>query len=291
MTPELTKAITRDIEAATGMAFRPAGETPAAGGSINRVSVLEGGGQRYFVKLNDAHRLAMFEAEAEGLAEMGATGTVRVPTPICRGTADDRAYLVLEYLELETATDSHAERLGRELADLHRHRAERFGWHRDNTLGTTPQPNGWHGDWIGFLRDKRLGHQFRLLADPALSDMWATLSPKLPAFFYGYDPQPSLIHGDLWGGNWSGLPGGEPVIFDPATYYGDREMELAMTELFGGFPDRFYTAYREAWPLDVGYGRRKPLYLLYHVLNHANLFGGGYAGQARRLLSHLIDEG
>lgn len=288
MAPELKEAIAREITAATGMDFVPSGETPVGGGSINRASVLEGSGQRYFVKLNDAGRLAMFEAEAEGLAEMAATDTVRVPAPVCHGAAHGRAWLVLEYLELEAATDAHAGRLGRELADMHRHRSERFGWHRDNTLGTTPQPNGWHTDWIAFLRDERLGHQLRLLGDPALSDLWAALSPKLPAFFSGYDPRPSLIHGDLWGGNWSGLPGGRPVIFDPATYYGDREMELAMTELFGGFPDHFYTAYNDAWPLDPGYGRRKPLYLLYHVLNHANLFGGGYVGQARRLLSRLL---
>ncbi len=232
----------------------------------------------------------MFEAEAEGLAEIAATDTVRVPGPVCHGTADGKSYLVLEYLDLKAPTDSHAERLGRLLAAMHRHQAERFGWHRDNTLGTTPQPNEWHTDWIGFLREHRLGHQIRLLGDPALSEMWARLSPELPAFFERYTPRPSLIHGDLWGGNWSGLPGGEPVIFDPATYYGDREMDMAMTELFGGFPRSFYTAYNDAWPLDEGYERRKPLYLLYHVLNHANLFGGGYAGQARRLMSGLLED-
>lgn len=290
MPEEPWKTIAATIAGATGAPFEAADASPVGGGSINRVSVLEGSGRRYFVKLNDADRLDMFEAEAEGLAEIAATRTVRVPEPICHGTAGGQAYIVLEYLELEAAGDRHAERLGRQLAELHRHRAGRFGWHRDNTIGSTPQPNEWQSDWIAFLRDQRLGHQFRLLGDPALSDMWATLSRKLPAFFERYDPEPSLIHGDLWGGNWSGLADGDPVIFDPATYYGDREMEMAMTELFGGFPRVFRTAYDDTWPLHEDYERRKPLYLLYHVLNHANLFGGGYVGQARRLLSRLIGE-
>lgn len=284
------KPIAEAISEATGMPFEVDGERPVGGGSINRVSVLEGAGQRYLVKLNDAGRLDMFEAEFEGLSEIAATGTVRVPNPICHGTAGNRSYLVLEYLELETPTDRHAEKLGHQLAEMHRHVGERFGWHRDNTIGTTSQPNEWDDDWITFLRDQRLGHQFRLLGDPGLSDMWAGLSRKLPDLFVRYSPRPSLIHGDLWGGNWSGLANGDPVIFDPATYYGDREMEIAMTELFGGFPAAFRTAYDDAWPLDEGYEQRKPLYLLYHVLNHANLFGGGYVGQARRLISRLLGD-
>jgi fructosamine-3-kinase len=257
MTSEPWKTIARAVSEATGTAFEPDSQTPAGGGFINRVTVLEGGGRRFFVKLNSEDRLAMFEAEAEGLAEMAATGTVRVPDPVCRGTAGGQAYLVLEYLELGGITDRHAERLGRQLAAMHRHQSDRFGWYRDNTLGTTPQPNEWHADWIEFLREQRLGHQFRLLDDKALSGKWAGLSPKLPAFFDDYTPRPSLIHGDLWGGNWSGLADGEPVVFDPATYYGDREMEMAMTELFGGFPESFYTAYNETWPLDAGYERRQ----------------------------------
>lgn len=291
MTSEPWDTIARAISQATGMAFEPKGQTPAGGGSINRAAVLEGGGRRYFVKLNSKDRLPMFEAEAEGLAEMAATDAVRVPEPVCHGTAGGRAYLALEYLELTGTTDGHAGRLGRQLADMHRHQTDRFGWHRDNTLGTTPQPNGWHDDWIAFLREQRLGHQFRLLGDRALSGKWTELSSTLPAFFEDYTPRASLIHGDLWGGNWSGLADGEPVLFDPATYYGDREMEMAMTELFGGFPESFYTAYNETWPLDAGYERRRPLYLLYHVLNHANLFGGGYVEQARRLVSRLLGGG
>lgn len=281
-------SIASAIAKATGMAFEAESQSAVGGGSINRVAVLEGGGQRYFVKLNEADRLDMFEAEAAGLAEIAATDTVRVPNPVCHGVTGGQAYLVLECLELESPSNTHAERLGRQLAEMHRHEADRFGWHRDNTLGTTPQPNEWDSDWIEFLREQRLGHQFRLLGDPGLSDMWATLSRKLPSFFERYTPQPSLIHGDLWGGNWSGLANGDPVIFDPATYYGDREMEIAMTELFGGFPSAFRTAYDDAWPLDEGYAERKPLYLLYHVVNHANLFGGGYLGQARRIMSRLI---
>lgn len=280
-------AIARAVSDATGMTFRIERHTPAGGGSINETGLIEGSGQRYFLKLNRPERADMFEAEAAGLAEIAATGTVRVPNPVCHGIADGRAFLALEYLDLVPADDAQAARLGTSLAALHRHEAPRFGWHRDNTLGTTPQPNGWRGDWIDFLREQRLGHQLRLLADPALSQQAAPVLDGLPEYFRDYAPRPSLIHGDLWGGNWSGCEGGEPVIFDPATYYGDREMEMAMTELFGGFPRAFYRAYESAWPLDAGYLQRKHLYLLYHVLNHANLFGGGYLEQARRLLQRL----
>lgn len=289
--PEPWESIGEAVARATGMAFEVERHRPAGGGSINQAAVIEGAGQTYFVKLNRASRLSMFEAEAEGLAEIAATGTIRVPNPTCHGAAGNEAFLVLEYLELESATDRQASRLGEQLARMHQHTGERFGWHRDNTLGTTPQPNEWTSDWVRFLREQRLEHQLRLLGDPGMSELAEPVLERLPEFFVRYTPRPSLIHGDLWGGNWSGCKGGEPVIFDPAVHYGDREMEIAMTELFGGFPESFRLAYRDAWPLDEGYGRRKPLYLLYHVLNHANLFGGGYVSQARRILEGLRDGG
>lgn len=279
--------IAEAIARSTGAVFTVERHSTGAGGSINRVALIEGAGRRYFVKLNEASRLAMFEAEADGLAEIAATRTVRVPAPVCHGTAGGRAFLVLERLDLVPGDEAQARILGERLAALHRHTGERFGWHRDNTLGTTPQPNAWRGDWIAFLREQRLGHQLHLLSDPGLWERAGPVLDRLEDYFHGYAPQQSLIHGDLWGGNWSGGADGEPVIFDPAAYYGDREMELAMTELFGGFPRAFYRAYEEAWPLDAGYRSRKRLYLLYHVLNHANLFGGGYISQAARLLDEL----
>jgi fructosamine-3-kinase len=278
------------IAAATGAPFEIASRCPLGGGDINQAELLTGrDGRRYFAKLNRADRLAMFEAEAEGLAELAGTGTVRAPAPICSGVDGGRAFLVLEYLAMDDRGD--AAELGRRLAALHRHRQDAFGWRRDNTIGATPQPNAWLADWPDFLRQRRLGFQLDLArrrgAPTRLIDQGERLLTELQAFFQDYAPGPSLLHGDLWGGNY-GYTGGQPVLFDPAVYYGDREADIAMTELFGGFPAAFYAAYREAWPLDPGYGSRRTLYNLYHVLNHYNLFGGGYAGQAEGMIAGLL---
>ncbi|MDH3990520.1 MAG: fructosamine kinase family protein, partial [Gammaproteobacteria bacterium] len=162
--------------------------------------------------------------------------------------------------------------------------------HRENTIGLTPQLNGWSDSWVEFLKEQRLGFQLRLAADNgfagALQEQGARLLRRLPAWFEDYNPSPSLLHGDLWGGNWASC-GGEPVIFDPAVYYGDRESDLAMTRLFGGFGRTFYTAYEAAWPLEPGHEARNDIYQLYHVLNHLNLFGSGYLGRAQELLRKL----
>jgi fructosamine-3-kinase len=158
---------------------------------------------------------------------------------------------------------------------------------------STPQLNAPGGDWVAFWRGRRLGYQLNLAAAKGhgrLAAGGARLMEKLPAFFVGHTPAPSLLHGDLWSGNAAMTAGGEPVVFDPAVYYGDREADLAMTELFGGFPPPFYEAYRAEFPLDPGYGTRKHLYNLYHVLNHLNLFGGGYGAQAAGMIERLLAE-
>jgi protein-ribulosamine 3-kinase len=170
--------------------------------------------------------------------------------------------------------------------------AENYGFAHDNFIGSTPQPNGWANNWVEFLREKRFGFQLQLAKQNGhggrLQDLGAALLEKLPAFFDGYTPQPSLLHGDLWGGNHAFLADGTPAIFDPAVYYGDREADIAMTELFGGYAGEFYAAYRAAWPLDDGYAVRRELYNLYHILNHANLFGSGYARQAEGMMQRLL---
>lgn len=278
------------IGAATGQPFELAASNFAGGGCINRAQTLDGrDGRRVFVKLNDAARADMFAAEAEGLAELAASGAIRVPRPICHGVTDGQAFLALEHLNLGSrGSGAH---LGRRLAALHRHTAPRFGWRRDNTIGATPQDNTQADVWIDFYRRRRLGIQLELAAQRGIGgrlvEKGERLLARLDDFFPGYQPVASLLHGDLWGGNY-GYTQGEPVLFDPAVYYGDREADLAMTELFGGFPADFYAAYREAWPLDPGYATRRALYNLYHVLNHYNLFGGGYAGQAGRMLDELL---
>jgi len=184
--------------------------------------------------------------------------------------------------------------LGRQLAALHRHTGERFGFPSDNFIGGSPQENAWRDNWALFFAERRLRPQLRWAInrgmDRKLGDTGESLTGRISAFFIDYRPQPSLLHGDLWSGNASALADGTPVIFDPAAYFGDREADIAVSELFGGFPESFYASYRQAWPLDSGYETRKTLYNLYHILNHFNLFGAGYLGQARRMIEKLNSE-
>lgn len=293
MNAKLLSYLSSAIRAATQRPFEIAHAIPIVGGSINQAYRLEGAdGGRYFLKLNDAQHLPMFEAEVTGLTTIAAMHTLRIPHPIAHGVAGDHSYLVLEHLELSSRGD--AKLLGAQLAALHRCSAEQFGFTQDNFIGTTAQPNTRTDDWIAFWREQRLGFQLQLAAENGyggvLQKSGAQLLDMLPAFFENHTPQPSLLHGDLWGGNHAYLADGTPVIFDPATYYGDRECDLAMTELFGGFSADFHIAYRTTWPLDKGYEIRRDLYNLYHVLNHANLFGGGYVRQAEQLIRKLLNE-
>jgi fructosamine-3-kinase len=282
-------AIADAITRATGDPCSATVLTPIGGGDINQAFSIGSGLRHYFVKANHAGYLPMFEAEADALRALAATHTVRVPQPIISDTAAGQAFLVLDYLDLRRGGD--AALLGEQLAQLHRVPQTRFGWAHDNWIGSTPQPNGWQPDWIAFWRDQRIGFQLQLAAQNgyggALQRDGDMLLARLDALFDGYVPAPSLLHGDLWGGNHGYLADGTPVIFDPALYVGDRECGLAMSELFGGFAPDFYAAYRASWPLDAGYAVRKTLYNLYHILNHANLFGGGYAAQAARMIAQL----
>ncbi len=281
-------ALTERITAATATPATVLVPQPLGGGCINTTFRLGD----WFVKLNRGERAGMFEAEALALAELAASGTVRVPLPVCHGQLDDRAYLVLEYLPLQALSANAAEALGWQLAALHATPRPWFGWTRDNTLGITPQPNAQDTDWCRFWRDQRLAPQLRLAADQghggALQRQGERLLLALDALLADHRPTPALLHGDLWGGNAAMTLDGQPVIFDPASYYGDREADLAMTELFGGFGSPFQAAYRDACPLDEGYPLRRELYNLYHILNHLNLFGGGYRFQAERMMSGLL---
>ncbi|MDP1997438.1 MAG: fructosamine kinase family protein [Gallionella sp.] len=312
MNPKLLSHLSAVIRDATHRLFEVRDATSVGGGSINQAYRLEGtDGSRYFLKLNDARHLPMFIAEAAGLDAIAATHTLRVPQPVAYGTANSHSFLVLEHLELSSRGD--AKLLGEQLAALHRCASpplpcrervgERvdtlhsrtsfcFGFTQDNFIGTTPQPNEWKDNWIDFWHEQRLGFQLRCAAQNGYGGKLQSLGEKLlevlPAFFAGYTPQPALLHGDLWSGNHAFLADGTPVIFDPATYYGDRECDLAMTELFGGYTADFYAAYRAAYPLDAGYAVRKDLYNLYHILNHANLFGGGYERQAEQMMQRLL---
>ncbi|MES9906458.1 MAG: fructosamine kinase family protein [Sedimenticola sp.] len=283
--------IAAQISSITGSEFKPQSPDRMGGGCINKSVRLCDGSRCYFVKFNQAQMLGMFEEEQAGLEALAATHTLRIPQPLCSGVAGGDAYLVLEYIPLSSSGDSEA--AGRLLATMHRHTHKLFGWERDNTIGANRQPNRTNGDWIDFWRRQRLGFQLELAAKNGyqgeLQRRGELLLEKFPALI-DHQPVASLIHGDLWGGNLAYDNSSYPVIYDPAVYYGDREAELAMTELFGGFDSRFYDAYNEAWPLDSGYRQRKTLYNLYHIINHLNLFGGGYRAQALGMINRLLAE-
>ena len=233
----------------------------------------------------------MFEAEVDGLNELRSAGEIRVPEVIDCGIENGQGFLVLERLNFERSSPDTERRFGEQLAKLHGHTQENFGWFRDNTIGLTPQRNGLSDNWIEFFREHRLGYQLELAVNNGhgteLAELGAEVSNRLPELFKGYEPQASLLHGDLWGGNWGSVDG-EAVIFDPAVFYGDRESDIAMTMLFGGFGKAFYEAYESSWPMAPGHETRIKLYQLYHVLNHLNLFGRSYLGQSRSLMQGLL---
>jgi fructosamine-3-kinase len=281
---------------AAGVAVDPRTVRHVPGGSINSCFQLSArDGRKHFLKLNEPDCGPMFAAEAAGLAELVAAGGARVPQPLGHGATASSAWLLLEFIPLETGSETAAARLGTALAAQHRHAGQAFGWHRDNTIGSTLQRNRWQDDWPAFFATYRLGFQLRLAAEnersTELDEKGAALLARLPELLAGHRPSPSLLHGDLWSGNWAMTGTDEPVIFDPAIYYGDREADLAMTELFAGFPRAFYVAYAAAWPLDPGYAARRDIYNLYHVLNHLNLFGGSYLRQALGLLDRVLASG
>ena len=250
---------------------------PVSGGRIHRCYRATLERRPVFVKVNEARFADAFAAEHDGLAALRGAGCT-APEPLRHGTSAGSAYLLMEFLELRSRGDFAA--LGRMLATLHRSHGDEFGWPRENYIGATPQPNGRSASWADFWRERRLAPQLAL----AKRNGYAIDVGNVCDLLDRHEPAPSLLHGDLWSGNAAFLESGAPVLFDPAVYCGDREADLAMTELFGAFPPQFYSAYG---PLPAGYEMRKHLYNLYHLLNHLNLFGGGYLGQVKATLGLL----
>lgn len=292
MRAELLAAIGAALGGSLGRRIELRGAQAVGGGCIHSAYRASGDGHNWFVKLNDAGRADLFAAEADALRGL-AQAPLRTPQPICEGLALGHSFLVLEWLDLGAGAARDHARLGEQLANMHGISAAQYGWHRDNYIGATPQVNTRDACWPRFYARARLAPQFALARQSghaALHAKGETFLEALPKLLAGHAPRPSLLHGDLWGGNAAFLTDGTPVLFDPAAYYGDREADLAMTELFGGFAQDFYAAYRAHAPLDAGYRMRKTLYNLYHVLNHANLFGGGYAVQALRMMDTLLAE-
>ncbi len=285
-------SIVQHIQQTTGRTFSDYSQTSIGGGGINAAFQLKTPEQSYFIKLNTPQRESMFEAEAQGLLNIAATNCIRVPDVICFGKTATHSYLVLEYIACQRFDQTSSTLLGEQLAQLHHIAQPYFGWHCDNTIGSTPQYNPREHDWLTFWQQHRLQQQLTFAKQNGyaqqLQDKGDRLTDKLGVFFEAYSPQPALLHGDLWSGNAATDSQGRPIIYDPACYYGDREADIAMTELFGGFSQSFYDAYRANLPLDAAYQTRKSLYNLYHILNHVNLFGGSYLSQASQMIDQLL---
>lgn len=265
------------------------------GGSINRAFEYRSAKGPIFVKVSSSPNAAdMLQAEAAGLKALASAQAVRVPEVILQGRCAEGAYLALEWIQLGQPSRATEATLGEQLAWQHRCTHAQFGWDRDNTIGSTPQHNARCESWETFFRERRLRFQLDLAAgrgaDPRIIERGYRLCESVSTFFKDYRPVASLLHGDLWGGNWGSDEDGLPVIYDPAVYYGDREADIAMTRLFGGFGNAFYAAYQSTWALDAGASTRVSLYNVYHVLNHYNLFGGDYLQQAATIIERLLAE-
>ena len=293
-TPENFSRLATEIGVACGTTLQPEPAARVHGGSIHECYRWDGDQGPIFLKVASLEHRAAFEAEAAGLEELRQANAIRVPKVSSVGAGASHSWIALEWVRFGARSRSADSWLGEGLARLHRTTADAFGWQRDNTIGSTPQLNGRHSDWVAFFRDHRLRYQMDLAGrngyGARLQQRGTVLLDRLGEFFDTYRPRPSLLHGDLWGGNWAADDQGQPVIFDPAVYYGDREADVAMTRLFGGFGADFYSSYEATWPLDPGAPTRIELYNLYHVLNHLNLFGAGYLSRAVSMIDRLLAE-
>lgn len=303
MAPAGSDALAVFLQRQLGVTLRR--RTPVSGGCIHsawRLELADGG--LLFAKTAALQDLPLLEAEADGLAGLALAAEdsgLRLPCPRAIGCCGDQALLVLDWLELggSGSTDGWR-RLGQGLARLHRRslaipcgEGDRldgsFGWRRENVIGATPQANGWLPDWAAFFRHRRLEPQLALLAGRGVrlrgSD---ALLAQVEGWLAAHHPEAVLVHGDLWSGNASLTADGSGALFDPAVHRADREVDLAMAQLFGGFPANFFEGYGQEWPLPPGHRARVRLYNLYHLLNHANLFGGGYIAQSQASLEALL---
>lgn len=266
-----------------------------SGGSINQTQVLTlTNGQRVFLKQNPSPPTDFFLAETRGLKLLAqAKNGPRIPKPIAVQSGSRPTFLLLEYIESAPEDENFAEQLARSLAELHRMSQEHYGLDHDNYIGITPQKNTLGKDGVVFFRDQRIDFQRKLarqsgLLPVAIDKKLDSLCDDLAKFLNISGEKPALIHGDLWSGNYFSDNEGKPCIFDPAVYYGLREADLAMTELFGRLPQRFYDAYQEDFPMNPGYQERKDLFNVYHLLNHLNIFGSSYLSSVQQVVKRYV---
>ncbi len=287
----LTNQLQKEISHALEREFQITTAVRCFGGDINQSFIISDLQDKYFLKLNARDFQPAFQCELQSLQQISYTRSIRTPQVIATGNTATQAFLLLEHLDLSSHFQGN-NTLGRQLAKMHRNTSNIHGAERDNFIGLNDQPNTKTENWAEFWQFNRLGYQIFLAeknnCPSKIIKALKSLNKNLEPFFFRYTPEPSLLHGDLWAGNTGVMQDGSPVIFDPASYYGDRETDIAMTELFGGFDQSFYTAYNEEWPLDTGYSKRKPLYQLYHVLNHFNMFGGQYGQQVHSIVKKLL---
>lgn len=257
-------------------------------GDSHKAYKISDGKQRFFVKTNEKVHRPNFEAEAEGLEHFSNTHLFKVPKVICSGVVSDHSFLVLEHIAMTRGNEQGWFHYGQALAELHKtHTQNMYGWQEDNFVGLTLQSNLWQKKWSCFFAEQRIGFMLQLLSEKGyISINIDDVVDAIKSLLSGHNPTASMLHGDLWQGN-TGFHNNQPVLYDPALYFGDRETDLAMTELFNRFPESFYQGYEDVWPLETDYQYRKPIYQLYHVLNHALLFGGHYLDSAKFTLRNL----
>ena len=268
--------------------------TSLSGGCISDAyKIVTADGRKLFLKLNYKSAEDMFVKEAHGLSELGKADSIRIPEVYLF----DSTYIVTELIEAGSKSKNFSENFGRKFAGMHKYTQNGFGFYEDNYIGSNHQPNvpdaGEKNDWVSFYFNKRILFQFRLAekngyATSELRNSISALEEQIGDILKGSEEKPSVLHGDLWGGNYMVDENGEACLIDPAVYYGHREADLAMTKIFGGFDSKFYSAYNEYFPLPEGYEFRENIYKLYHILNHLNLFGRGYYEQAMSLIKGYI---
>lgn len=293
MMPTGIRAILREV-----FAVEPARVQYVGGGSINQAARVEVAGAQYFVKWKTDALPGFFEVEARGLSLLRKAGIIRVPEVIgySEATAGHPAYLILEWIEESRRVEplSFAVNFGRAVAQLHRASSDSFGLDHDNYIGELPQINKPSSRWPIFYRDRRLAPQIEMARgrgrlNTERERLLIKVMERIDTLLAGCATVPSLLHGDLWSGNFLVTAGNQPVLVDPAVYYGDREVEIAFTELFGGFPPGFLAAYQESFPLERGYERRRKVYHLYPLLVHLNIFGESYGPRIDALCRALVE--